>query len=92
MLHNLVTDKEDSFFNGFEGTQHFIQTESFISHDGMMWRFRLEPPKNVSKATAKLQLIAMPTPEERETGIIDRTVDFNLSIQSSTKKVQIKLF
>ena len=82
VLLNLVTDKENNFFNDFDETQHYIQTESFISHDGMMWRIRLESPKMISGTSAKLQLIAMPTPEERKSGIINRTVDFHFSIQS----------
>jgi hypothetical protein len=86
VLLNLVTDKENNFFNDFDGIQHYIQTESFISHDGMMWRIRLESPKMISKTSAKFQLIAMPTPEERESGIINRTVDFHLSMQSPLKK------
>ena len=44
MLQNLVLDKdEQEFFNRPGQLHHYVQTDSFISHDGMMWRLRLEP-------------------------------------------------
>ena len=79
-----------------------MESDPFFSHDGMMWRLRLEPGdwsvanssglrKNaIARPTnSKIQLQAIATPEERRLGRIDRVVDLQFSAQGARGKVNV---